>query len=149
MKPNETQVKIEKMILKCMRLLRKKEYELNITTEDVRKSIKYLKVTNATRSCAGAHEINIGLKSWSLSPGRKDFREYDAYAADKEIGSRSIKSVDEALFLIVAHEVSHFVQYRYCPKVKRFQYNYLKPHGDCFKTIYRYLRKDLVNPEID
>ena len=49
----------------------------------------------------------------------------------------------------VSHEVAHHVQFARAKYVKRFKTTYRKPHGDCFKAIYRYLRRDLVNPIID
>jgi len=58
-------------------------------------------------------------------------------------------SMDESLWMTVAHEVAHHIQRAHCPRIKRFAKNHRKPHGDCFKTIYRYLRKDFINPMLD
>jgi len=52
------------------------------------------------------------------------------------------------LLIIVAHEMAHYVQYRYAYRIPRFKGKWQKPHGDAFRTIYRYLRQDLVNSSI-
>lgn len=71
--------------------------------------------------------------------------QYANFADDPIIGNIKVNNFSEHLMIMVAHEVSHHVQYKYAPKVKRFKDNYRKPHGDCFKMIYRYLRRDLIN----
>ena len=50
----------------------------------------------------------------------KKFYEYSAFKDDPVIGERSIQNIEEALFLTVAHEIAHFVQYEIAPRVPRF-----------------------------
>jgi len=52
------------------------------------------------------------------------------------------------LMVTVAHEMAHYVQYRYAQRVPRFKGKWQKPHGEAFCTIYRYLRRDLVNETV-
>ena len=69
------------------------------------------------------------------------------------IGKHEVQNFEHCVWLQVAHEVAHHVQYAICPHIKRFSRrgsnSYFKPHGDGFKTIYRYLRRDFINPLID
>lgn len=138
---------VKKMVLKCVRLLRKKEYELNLPTNAPDLAVDCLSIRRVTngRSFAGAHIISINLIQYE----KFRFVEYDSYAADKVIGTRMVKSREEYFMIKIAHEVAHHIQYRYAPYVKRYQSNWSKPHGDCFKAIYRYLRKDLINPLLE
>lgn len=141
---------VEKYVRLCMRTLKKSKYELNMPNGCIDMAVKVLEVkhTNTARGgCAGAHVIRINLNGWNLH--QKIFREYDSYKEDPVIGSREVWDAHDNLLLLVAHEVAHHVQYRHAPRVARFKATYRKPHGDTFKAIYRYLRKDLVNPMID
>lgn len=140
--------KVEQMVKKCVRLLRKKEYELNLPTKAPDIAASVLKVQNRDngKSQAGAHVIQIELRIRSL--WGSTFHEYDAFSDHPTIGTIKVNSREEALWVLVAHEVAHHIQYRYCYKVKRFRETYEKPHGACFQKIYEYLRRDLVNPMI-
>ena len=138
---------VKKMVQKCVRLLRKKEYELDLPTDAPDKAVEVLsirKVTNG-RSTAGAYEINLNLIQWE----KTRFVEYSSFADDKVIGTRTVKNREQYLAILIAHEVAHHVQYRYAYRVKRFADNHRKPHGDCFLAIYRYLRRDLINPMLE
>lgn len=149
---------IDKMITKCINHLRKKEYELNIPklTYNIDKKVKpsqyalqCLKVyDDRSRSCAGRSLIQIGLCSSDLSKGKFKWKEYKSFNNDPTIGEIFTISPYQRLWLLVAHEVSHHVQYKYCPSVQRFKKTYKKGHGICFKTVYKYLRRDLINPMI-
>jgi len=58
---------VKKMVRKCMNHLKKKEYELNITSKDVDKAVAVTKVVNSKRSGAtnaGAWDIKINLSYW-------------------------------------------------------------------------------------
>ena len=152
-------IKVERMVRKCMNVLKKKEYELDLTKFHVDRAVKLTKVIDSNRSkngnCAGANVIQINLSYWQYRQDwdnkDKQFNkiEYASYSKDKVIGSRPVKNMEEALWISVAHEVAHHIQRAYCPRIKRFAKNHRKPHGDCFKTIYRYLRKDFINPMLD
>ena len=54
-----------------------------------------------------------------------------------------------ALAATVAHEISHFVQYRYGPDTRWLQRKYRKPHGEGFQDIYRILRSRVVNSHFE
>ena len=136
---------IEQMVKKCMRLLRKKEYELDLPTKcpDIAARVLSVRSTPGYRSRAGAHVIQINLAYFDTM-----FHEYKSFKDHPTIGSIKCNDWEDVMMTLVAHEVSHHVQFKYCWKVDRFQRNYDKPHGDCFKAIYGYLRRDLVNPMI-
>jgi hypothetical protein len=87
------------------------------------------------------------------------YREYSRFANCKEIGSVSTKNWQEYLRLLIAHEISHSVQFsiehsgsklikwykrQTSPKIQglpKIEY----AHGDFFQAIYRDLRKTFVN----
>jgi len=137
--------KIEQMVKKCMRLLRKKEYELDLPKECADIAARVLEVRNTPgyRSRAAAHVIKINIAYFYLR-----FQEYKAFQNHPTIGSIQCTDWEDVMWVLVAHEVAHHVQMRYCPRVARFKHNWRKPHGDCFRQVYGYLRRDLVNPMI-
>ena len=140
-------------VKRCIRQLRLKQYELDMPADAGTIALRYLKVrdTPGIRSRAGASNITINLGCWQR--GNRFWTEYKRFNNDPTIGSIRISDADDALWCLVAHEVSHHVQYRYCPRVARFRRNgskpYDKPHGYCFQDVYRYLRRDLINPMIE
>jgi len=141
---------IKKMVRKCIRLLNKKEYELDLPKDATDIALHRLSIVDKNRSgatYAGKNIIQINLSYWQHCKGYPHYeREYKSYDEDPTIGGVTVNSLEEALWVTVAHEVSHHIQHRYCPSVRRFRNTHSKPHGDCFKAIYRYLRRDLVNP---
>lgn len=146
-------VKVERMVRKCMNVLKKKEYELDLTKADVDRAVRVTRLVDKGwcngATYGGRNVIQINLSYWQHSDKPHYEREYKAYDSDKVIGGRQVRNLEESLWMTVAHEVAHHVQYAQCPRIKRFRKNYRKPHGDCFKTIYRYLRKDFINPMLD
>ena len=74
--------------------------------------------------------------------------EYPAFANDPVIGSRHAITPVLVVAGTIAHEVSHFVQYRYGPDTRWLHKRYRKPHGEGFRDIYRILRSKVVNPHI-
>ena len=146
-------IKVERMVRKCMNVLKKKEYELDLTKADVDRAVKVTRLVDKEwcngATYGGRNVIQINLSYWQHSDKPHYEREYKAYDADKVIGGRQVKNLEESLWMTVAHEVAHHIQRAYCPRIKRFAKNHRKPHGDCFKTIYRYLRKDFINPMLD
>lgn len=143
---------VSKKVKRCIRQLRLKQYELDMPADAGTTALHYLRVrsTPGIRSRAGASNITINLECWQRN--NRFWTEYKRFNNDPTIGSIRISDADDALWCLVAHEVSHHVQYRYCPRVARFSARsnkpYMKPHGYCFQDIYRYLRRDLINPMI-
>lgn len=147
----EEEKKVEKMVRRCLKLLKKKEYELDLPKDYLDRAVKVLQVkrTEYGRSEAGAYTIKIDLWAQDMRALHKvGMNEYKSYADHPAIGSHKCTDWDLILLTVVAHEVSHHVQYAYGYRIKRFKHTYEKPHGDCFKAIYAYLRRDLVNPLI-
>ena len=145
---SDSHKKVEKMVRQCVKFLKKKEYELNLPPTAIETALAGLIVSEkSNKNWASAHEIHIGLNRWDFHT--KNYTEYASFAKDKVIGNITVTDFDDHLMLTVAHEVAHFIQFRYAPYVSRFKFNWRKPHGDVFKQIYRYLRKDLVNPMVE
>ena len=145
----------EKYAKECIRLLAKKEYEMGPLHENkahyLKKAVSDLKIEYINgnyRSHWTRGEIKLNFAGIAYKASMKKFYEYSAFKDDPVIGERSIQNIEEALFLTVAHEIAHFVQYEIAPRVPRFRNTYRKSHGDGFKAIYRYLRKDLVNDRL-
>lgn len=146
-----TEAKVKAVVKKCMTHLRKKKYELNLPAEATAHAIKCLNVykrANGTSS-AGFHHIKINTSCWQF--GNKKWVEYKSFTNSPVIGEIDVMDDEDILLCLVAHEVSHFVQYTYrktFPSYLQQKKETDRGHGECFKTIYRYLRQDLVNPTI-
>lgn len=106
-----------------------------------------LQISGNRISRAGASVIKIGLAGYRS--GRKHFSEYSAFHKDPVIGSATFFTKEDALKALVAHEVSHHIQYRYGPNTSWLKNNYKKPHGEGFRTIYAILRGALCNQNIN
>lgn len=142
--------KIKQMVRACMNHLKKKEYELSITKLLVDRAVSVTKFTeNEWRSRAGAYRISINIGYYKQYVGSYKAIEYAAYSEDPIIGARMVNSWQDHVLMVVAHEVSHHVQYAICKYISRFDKTYEKAHGKCFQMIYRYLRRDFVNPILD
>jgi hypothetical protein len=145
-----TEKMVEEMVKICIRHLRKKKYELNLPKSAVDDAISHLHVykrRNGT-SNAGLCCININIANWQM--GNKAWNEYDSYNNDPVIGRIEVSDNKDILLCLVAHEVSHYVQYTFRNWFPEYlKKDYRKPHGRTFQKIYRYLRADLVNPTIN
>lgn len=141
----------ERMTLKMIRHLAKKEYELDIPYAKVRDKLrrhKMIKLISRNRSTnsAGAIGFTYNKKYWQFDNDLHS--EYKAYEKDPVIGDIAVNDNEDHLMIICAHEAAHYIQYTWARKQKRFRGKWEKPHGKCFQTLYRYLRRDLVNPTI-
>ena len=142
-------VKFTKM---CFKEIAKKEHELVDGWGDAptvrqlqNRCIVNVKYRNQ-RSNGGKDQITLDVAS--LRKRLSYFGEYAAFCKDPVIGS--MKASPEVCMLgIVAHEVSHHIQYRYGPHTRWLKNTYRKPHGHGFQDIYRILRSRVVNPFID
>lgn len=147
-----TEAKVKATVKLCMNHLRKKKYELNLpknATQDALHCLKLYKRENG-RSWAGFRLIKINTECWSF--GQKKWTEYRSFTKHPVIGEIEVMDDEDILLCLVAHEVSHFVQYTYrnwFPTYLKKKQETDRGHGECFKTIYRYLRADLVNPKIE
>lgn len=147
-----TEKDVIKAVKLCMKELRKKKYEMNLTVEDSRKALHYLKTYRRVngRSWGGFCKISINLECWQF--GNKRWKEYKRFNKDKVIGQIDVTDDYDILLLLVAHEVSHFVQYT-CkgnmPEWMRKKFRNDRGHGEGFQYIYRNLRRELVNPMIE
>jgi len=144
---------VARKVKRCIRQLRLKQYELNIPADagTIATQILHVRSTPGILSRGGANTLKINLAYWQS--GRHMWTEYKRFDKDPIIGRIMVNDADDSLWCLVAHEVAHHVQYRYCPRVARFSARsskpYTKPHGYCFQDVYRYLRRDLINPMIE
>lgn len=144
-----TEAKVKEMVKLCIRHLRKKKYELNLPKSAVDDAIKHLRVYRRKdgTSNAGLCCININTSNWQMD--NKEWSEYSSFNKDPVIGQIDVTDNEDIMLCLVAHEVSHYVQYTFRNWFPEYlKKDYRKPHGRTFQKIYRYLRADLVNPKI-
>ena len=140
---------IERMVRRCMNHLKCKDYELGIKKHHVREAVSCIKVVNkgwcSYAGYGGRNVIQIILAYWQHGKGGWH-KEYDAYDKSPVIGGRYTKSLEEDLWMSVAHEVAHHVQLKFGPQCRWLKKTWRKPHGQGFKEIYTILRSKIVNP---
>ena len=141
---------IEDCIKLCVRQLRKKQYEMNLPKSFLADIISQTKIVQRSKGrnnvcTAGFRAMNINLSYWQF--GNRNYEEYSALDKDPVIGAAKNVTREEMMLIIIAHEISHYVQYTYSNWLPEYlKRDYQKPHGKTFQKIYRYLRRDLVNP---
>lgn len=140
---------IIKQVKACIKELKKSKYELSLSRDALHVAVGCLNIHSGVKTTGGRDEINIGAKTIERFTHFKLFKEYSAFNADPVIGEISYANFENLLFLVVAHEVAHHIQYRHLPKVQRFRKTYAKAHGQAFQWVYRQLRCELVNPQIN
>lgn len=147
--PADVHKLVVKMAARCMRELSKKDYELPELTGSIVVRTK----KSSQRSNGGRRGICIDVARYMA--GKKYIHEYAAIRSDAIIGGvADAGSAENALFSVVAHEVAHHVQRRYAMAMayecKKFDWEAMmqKPHGKGWQMIYRWLRRELVNPAI-
>jgi hypothetical protein len=133
-------------IKRCLREITRKHYELPVDYATASADIMIKLKLAGQRSSACAKGVNIDLAPYDA--GNTQILEYPAFAKDPVIGSRHCQHPEMVLAATIAHEVSHFIQYRYGPQTRWLKQKYRKPHGEGFQDIYRILRSRVVNPEI-
>lgn len=146
------QKQIERMVRRCMNHLKRKDYGLCITKGDVDRAVIRTRVVEKNfngATYAGKHVIQINLNYWQFRGKAIKVKEYDSYNKCAVIGGRTVSSLEQALWIVVAHEVSHHVQYLRGPWTSWLKKSYSKPHGDGFRMIYAMLRSGLINPMLD
>jgi hypothetical protein len=142
--PADVHKLVVKMAARCMRELSKKDYEL----PELTRSIEVRTKKSGQASYGGAVGITIDVGDFIR--GSKFVWEYAAIREDAVIGRvRDAGSAENMLFALVAHEVAHHVQRRYANSMSfAWRVKMKKPHGDGWRMIYRWLRRELVNPAI-
>jgi hypothetical protein len=145
----KNEAKIKRMVRRCMNELKKKKYELDITKEDVDRAVKITRVVNKEwcngATYGGRNVIQINLSYWQHKKGKHFQKEYDAFNKCPVIGGRWCETLDQSLWITVAHEVAHHVQYSKGPTCRWLKKHYRKPHGRGFQDIYTILRSAVVN----
>jgi hypothetical protein len=141
---------IERMVRRCMNHLKCKDYELGITKRNVEVAVKCTRVVDkewCSATYGGSDVIQINLAYWQH--GKSGWHEeYAAFDKCPVIGGRYTKSLEEDLWMSVAHEVAHHVQRKFGPRCRWLKKTCQKPHGQGFKDIYSILRSKIVNPKL-
>lgn len=135
-----------KWIKRCLREITRKDYELPVDYGEARNDLVVTVKRAGHRSSACAKGITIDISAYTK--GTSFLLEYPAFAHDPVIGSREAITPELVLAGTIAHEISHFVQYRYGPNTRWLKKRYRKPHGEGFRDIYRILRSKVVNPHL-
>ena len=133
-----------KWIKRCLREITRKHYELPVDYIAARTDIAVTVKLAGHRSSACERGVTIDVTAFNKS--QTSLIEYPAFIRDPVIGSVELMSPELVLAGTIAHEVSHFVQYRYGPHTRWLRNRYRKPHGEGFQDIYRILRSRVVNP---
>ena len=147
--PADVHKLVVKMAARCMRELSKKDYEL----PELTRSIEVRTKKSGQCSHAGSRGITVDITNYMN--GHDRYQEYASIAKDPVIGSIFLAGHrDNVLFAVVAHEVAHHVQSAYAMRMAyecgKFEWEAMmqKPHGKGWQMIYRWLRRELVNPAI-
>ena len=135
-----------KWIKRCLREITRKHYELPVDYAAARTDITITVKLAGHRSSACERGVTIDVTAFNNS--QTSLIEYPAFTRDPVIGSVELISPELVLAGTIAHEVSHFVQYRYGPHTRWLRNRYRKPHGEGFQEIYRILRSRVVNPHL-
>ena len=135
-----------KWVKRCLREITRKDYELPVDYGQARSDLVVTVKRAGHRSSACAKGITIDISAYTK--GFSALLEYPAFADDPVIGSRDAITPELVLAGAIAHEISHFVQYRYGPNTRWLKKRYRKPHGEGFRDIYRILRSKVVNPHL-
>ena len=147
--PADVHKLVVKMAARCMRELSKKDYELPELTDCIEV------VTKKSGQCSHAGSRGITIDVSDYMRGFDRLWEYKAIAKDPVIGAVPLAGHrDNVLFAVVAHEVAHHVQTAYAMRMAyecgkpEWEAMMQKPHGKGWQMIYRWLRRELVNPAI-
>ena len=135
---------VVRMTKRCLRELCKKEHELPASYAEACEALTLTVKARSERSSGCRKGITIDVSAYRA--GARTLLEYPAFASDRLIGSRVDAEPIAVLWGTVAHEVSHFIQYRYGPDTRWLAKTYRRAHGEGFRDIYRILRARVVNP---
>ena len=137
---------VVRWVKRCLREITLQHYELPVDYATARNDLTLTVKRAGHRSSACAKGITVDLSP--LKRSASEILEYPAFAKDPVIGSRASVKPEMALAATIAHEVSHFIQYRYGPDTRWLKHTFRKPHGEGFQDIYRILRARVINPHV-
>ena len=137
---------VVRWVKRCLREITLKHYELPVDYTTARNDLTLTVKQAGHRSSACAKGITVDLSP--LKRNATEILEYPAFAKDPVIGSQASVKAEIALAATIAHEISHFIQYRYGPHTRWLKQTFRKPHGEGFQDIYRILRARVINPHV-
>lgn len=131
---------------KCMRELSKKDHGLPLLYAAMMVRTK----STHQRSNGGWFGITIDVFG-SLNPNGRTYKRFEEYKAIRNQHVFRTIEGDPRLHLkaIIAHEVAHHVQRRYCEwQLFPRRADFAKSHGRGWRQLYAVLRRTLINPYI-
>jgi hypothetical protein len=131
---------------RCIREATKKDYELGVTAEQVRRGLTITLKASGWVCYGGSRGITMDVYVLRNSVSR--FSEYKAIASDPTIGTIAEAEPEVIYGAIVAHEIAHHLQRRYGPQVRWLKSKHKKPHGHGWQALYRILRRGVVNKHL-
>ena len=137
---------VVRWVKRCLREITLQHYELPVDYATARNDLTLTVKQAGHRSSACAKGITVDLSP--LKRNATEILEYPAFAKDPVIGSQASVKAEIALAATIAHEISHFIQYRYGPDTRWLKQTFRKPHGEGFQDIYRILRARVINPHV-
>ena len=137
-----------------MKHLAKPRYEFDFLDNDaIELAVNLADTTKGKLSRGGTNTIEISLDYKNAMTYPRVYKEYKRIEKDPNIGSIECSDAKDCVLVVVAHEVAHHIHHRYADKLPKYlmEKGGNKPagHGETWRTIYRYLRADLVNPAIE
>jgi len=119
----------------------------------ISKIVSVLNILSVTRTTSGISfhrtrnglptELAVNFGQLEIYQEGAELTEYASFNGDEVIGGRWVQNEEEALLMILGHELAHHVV---CCKWDRRE---VKPHGEEFKRVYRLIRLQAVNPLLD
>ena len=143
---------VKRLTRQCLKEIVKSKWEITgpnsekLTVSKVWDKL-YLKVKCRGQSSYGGKNymcIDVG----QYRKGNTFQHEYARIKNDPVIGECAFESPEEALMLIVAHEVAHLIHYNYFIYTRWLREGDNTPHGKNWQKIYRILRRELVNKNV-
>tara|TARA_R110002012_G_scaffold5531_2_gene25035 strand:+ start:6560 stop:7075 length:516 start_codon:yes stop_codon:yes gene_type:complete len=140
---------VKRLTKQCLKEIVKSKWEITgprsekLTVAKVWDKL-YLKIKCRSQSSYGGKNymcIDVG----QYRKGRTFQHEYARIKNDPIIGEGTFATPEDALMLIVAHEVAHLIHYNYFIHTRWLRDGDNTPHGKGWQKIYRILRREIVN----
>jgi len=142
---------VKRLIRECLKEIVKSKWEINgltykrLTVADVCKKVHFRVKCKGQRSFAWKSNISIDVSRYRR--GELFENEYDRIKNDPIIGEGTFATPEQALMVIVAHEVAHLIHLNYWNTTRWLRNGDQSTHGKNWQKIYRILRRELVNKQ--
>lgn len=143
---------VKRLTKQCLKEIVKSKWEITgpnskrLTVAEVWRKL-FLKVKcRGQSSYGGQNYMCIDMSGYRK--GRTFCHEYARIKNDPIIGECTFDTPEDALMLIVAHEVAHLIHYNYFTYTRWLRKGDNTPHGNNWQKIYRILRREVVNKNL-